>query len=48
MGRNILLLHLDLSLLQLIDLLANHLHLLELAGHCVYQLENNVSAKFAV
>lgn len=43
---NALLLHLDLSLLQRVQLLADHLQLLELSGNCVYPLENS-SASFA-
>ena len=43
---NALLLHLDLGLLQLINLLADHLHLLKLTSNCmIYQLEN-ISAHF--
>jgi len=40
--KDILLLHFNLGLLQLIDLLAYHLHLLELTGHCVYPLEKKM------
>ena len=37
---NVLCLHFDLGLLQLVHLLTDHLHLLELSGHCVIcQLE---------
>lgn len=41
---NALLLDLDLRLFQLIDLLTDHLHLLELTGHCMICQLDNISA----
>lgn len=39
-----LLFHLDLRLLQLVDLLTDHLHFLELSSHCVIcQLDKQFS-----
>lgn len=40
----ILLLNLDLRLFQLIDLLTDHLHLLELTSHCMICQLDNISA----
>jgi hypothetical protein len=37
-------LDLDLSLLQLVDLLTDHLHFLELSGHCMICQLDNISA----
>lgn len=42
--RDELLLDLDLRLFQLIDLLTDHLHLLELSGHCMICQLDNTSA----
>lgn len=39
-----LLLDLDLCLFQLIDLLTDHLHLLELTGHCMICQLDDISA----
>ena len=41
---NELCLNLDLSLLQLVDLLTDHLHFLELSGHCMICQLDNISA----
>jgi hypothetical protein len=46
-GGNELLLDLDLSLFQLENLLTDHLHFLELSGHCVICQLDNISANVA-
>lgn len=45
---NKLLLDLDLRLFQLIDLLTDHLHLLELTGHCMICQLDNISANVGI